>query len=46
MKRLHVHINVTDLDQAVGLFATQPTLLKDDYAKWMLDDPLVNLAIS
>lgn len=50
MKRLHVHINVTDLDQAVGfystLFAAKPTLVKGDYAKWMLDDPLVNFAIS
>ncbi len=50
MKRLHVHINVTDLDKAIGfystLFATDPTLVKDDYAKWMLDDPMVNFAIS
>ncbi|MBT8004422.1 MAG: glyoxalase/bleomycin resistance/dioxygenase family protein [Rhodospirillales bacterium] len=50
MKRLHVHMNVTDLDKAVGfystLFAATPTVLKDDYAKWMLNDPLVNFAIS
>ena len=50
MKRLHVHIGVTDLDQSIGfystLFAAPPTVLKDDYAKWMLDDPRVNFAIS
>ena len=50
MKRLHVHVGVTDLDQSVRfystLFAAEPTVLKDDYAKWMLDDPLVNFAIS
>ena len=50
MKRLHVHVGVTDLDQSIGfystLFAAQPTVRKDDYAKWMLDDPRVNLAIS
>ena len=50
MKRLHVHVSVTDLPQSVrfysALFAAQPTVLKDDYAKWMLDDPRVNFAIS
>ncbi len=50
MKRLHVHVAVSDLDQSIGfystLFAAQPTVLKDDYAKWMLDDPRVNFAIS
>jgi catechol-2,3-dioxygenase len=50
MKRLHVHISVTDLDVSVNfystLFAAQPTVRKDDYAKWMLDDPRVNFAIS
>ena len=50
MKRLHVHVGVSDLDQSIGfystLFATQPTVVKDDYAKWMLDDPRVNFAIS
>lgn len=50
MKRLHVHVGVTDLDQSIGfystLFAAKPTLVKDDYAKWMLDDPRVNFAIS
>ncbi|OKO80788.1 ArsI/CadI family heavy metal resistance metalloenzyme [Bradyrhizobium sp. NAS96.2] len=50
MKRLHVHVTVSDLSQSVGfysaLFAAQPTVLKTDYAKWMLDDPRVNFAIS
>ena len=50
MKRLHVHVAVDDLEQAVGfyaaLFAAEPTVRKDDYAKWMLDDPRVNFAIS
>ena len=50
MKRLHVHVGVHDLEQSVrfysALFATQPTVKKDDYAKWMLDDPRVNFAIS
>jgi catechol 2,3-dioxygenase-like lactoylglutathione lyase family enzyme len=50
MKRLHVHVAVSDLTQSVGfysaLFAAQPTVVKDDYAKWMLDDPRVNFAIS
>jgi hypothetical protein len=50
MKRLHVHVSVDDLAQSVRfystLFATEPTVLKGDYAKWMLDDPRVNFAIS
>ena len=50
MKRLHVHIAVDDLDRSIGfystLFGAQPSVLKHDYAKWMLDDPKVNLAIS
>lgn len=50
MKRLHVHVSVVDLDESVRfystLFAAQPTVQKDDYAKWMLDDPRVNFAIS
>ena len=50
MKRLHVHVAVSDLSQSVGfysaLFADQPAVLKTDYAKWMLDDPRVNFAIS
>ncbi len=50
MKRLHVHVGVTDLDQSIGfystLFAAEPTVRKNDYAKWMLEDPRVNFAIS
>jgi catechol 2,3-dioxygenase-like lactoylglutathione lyase family enzyme len=50
MKRLHVHVGVEDLDQSIRfystLFATEPSVRKDDYAKWMLDDPRVNFAIS
>ncbi|HEY5970953.1 MAG TPA: ArsI/CadI family heavy metal resistance metalloenzyme [Pseudoxanthomonas sp.] len=50
MKRFHVHLNVTDLDAGVRfyseLFASEPKVLKPDYAKWMLEDPRVNFAIS
>jgi hypothetical protein len=50
MKRMHVHVAVEDLKHSIGfysaLFAAQPSVLKDDYAKWMLDDPRVNFAIS
>lgn len=50
MKRMHVHVAVDDLQRAVGfysaLFAAQPSVVKPDYAKWMLDDPRVNFAIS
>jgi catechol 2,3-dioxygenase-like lactoylglutathione lyase family enzyme len=50
MKRLHVHVSVADLRASVRfysqLFATEPAVLKADYAKWMLDDPRVNFAIS
>jgi predicted enzyme related to lactoylglutathione lyase len=50
MKRMHVHVAVEDLSVAIGfysaLFATQPSVVKPDYAKWMLDDPRVNFAIS
>ena len=50
MKRFHVHISVDDLAQSIRfystLFAAEPTVVKDDYAKWMLDDPRVNFAIS
>ena len=50
MKRFHVHVRVDELAQSVRfystLFATEPTVLKPDYAKWMLDDPRVNFAIS
>ncbi len=50
MKRLHVHVAVNDLDASIkfysGMFAAEPTVLRPDYAKWMLDDPRVNFAIS
>ena len=50
MKRLHVHIAVDDLAQATRfystLFAAEPAVSKPDYAKWMLDDTRLNLAIS
>jgi catechol 2,3-dioxygenase-like lactoylglutathione lyase family enzyme len=50
MKRFHVHVNVADLDASIDfystLFGTAPSVRKPDYAKWMLDDPRVNFAIS
>jgi predicted enzyme related to lactoylglutathione lyase len=50
MKRLHVHVSVEDISHSIGfysaLFAAQPSVIKSDYAKWMLDDPRVNFAIS
>src|SRR5215472_6589470 len=50
MKRLHVHVKVDDLSQSIRfystLFAVEPTVVKGDYAKWMLEDPRVNFAIS
>jgi hypothetical protein len=50
MKRLHLHVSVPDIGQAVAFYSTlydaPPTVVKSDYAKWMLDDPRVNLAIS
>jgi uncharacterized glyoxalase superfamily protein PhnB len=50
MKRFHVHVSVDNLPNAIGfysaLFAAQPSIVKPDYAKWMLDDPRVNFAIS
>ncbi len=50
MKRLHVHVAVHDLQQSIrfysALFAAEPALKKEDYAKWMLEDPRVNFAIS
>lgn len=50
MKRFHVHVSVHDLQQSIrfysALFGSQPSVTKDDYAKWMLDDPRVNFAIS
>lgn len=50
MKRFHVHLHVADLEQSIGfyskLFAAEPTRRESDYAKWMLDDPRLNFAIS
>jgi predicted enzyme related to lactoylglutathione lyase len=50
MKRLHIHVAVDDLSASIRfystLFAAEPSVTKDDYAKWMLDDPRVNFAIS
>jgi catechol 2,3-dioxygenase-like lactoylglutathione lyase family enzyme len=50
MKRFHVHIAVNDLEGSIRFYSTvfgfQPTVLKPDYAKWMIDDPRVNFAIS
>lgn len=50
MKRLHVNLAVDDIAESVRfystLFAAEPTVLKPDYAKWMLEDPRVNFAIS
>lgn len=50
MKRLHLHVSVPDLAQSIGfyetLFGAKPSVVKDDYAKWMLEDPRVNFAIS
>jgi catechol 2,3-dioxygenase-like lactoylglutathione lyase family enzyme len=50
MKRLHVHVGVENLDQSIRfystLFGAEPTVTKPDYAKWMLEDPRVNFAIS
>lgn len=50
MKRLHVHVSVKNLPDSIrfysGLFDMAPSIEKHDYAKWMLDDPRVNFAIS
>lgn len=50
MKRLHVNLAVSDLDASVRFYSTlfnaAPSVLKDDYAKWMLDDPRVNFAVT
>ena len=50
MKRFHVHVNVDQLDSSIRfyttLFGMAPSVVKPDYAKWMLDDPRVNFAIS
>jgi lactoylglutathione lyase len=50
MKRLHVHVSVRDLSASIRfyrtLFAAEPVVTQADYAKWMLEDPAVNFAIS
>lgn len=50
MKRLHIHVGVENIENGVtfysALFGAAPVKVKDDYAKWMLDDPRVNFAIS
>lgn len=50
MKRFHVHLHVDNLDRSIGfyskLFAAEPTRVEGDYAKWMLEDPRLNFAIS
>jgi len=50
MKRMHVNLSVNDLDASIAfynsLFACEPSLVKTDYARWMLDDPRVNFAIT
>lgn len=50
MKRFHVHLHVEDLNKSIAfysrLFAAQPTRIEGDYAKWMLEDPRINFAIS
>lgn len=50
MKRFHIHVGVKDLEKSVlfysTLFGQKPAKIKDDYAKWMLEDPRINFAIS
>ncbi len=50
MKRFHIHVGVKDLKESVSFYSTlfgqKPAKLKDDYAKWMLEDPRINFAIS
>jgi catechol 2,3-dioxygenase-like lactoylglutathione lyase family enzyme len=50
MKRFHVHVRVKNLEESIGfytaLFNIQATVIKPDYAKWMLEDPRINFAIS
>jgi catechol 2,3-dioxygenase-like lactoylglutathione lyase family enzyme len=50
MKRFHIHVGVKDLNKSVQFYSTlfgqKPTKLKEDYAKWMLEDPRINFAIS
>ena len=50
MKRFHIHLAVDNLQHNIAfysaLFQTEPSVIHDDYAKWMLDDPRINFAIS
>lgn len=50
MKRFHIHVGVSNLDASIqfysSLFGQPPTKVKSDYAKWMLEDPRINFAIS
>ena len=50
MKRFHVHVSVHDLEQSIrfysALFGAEPAVKKPDYAKWMLEDPRINFALS
>lgn len=50
MKRFHVHVGVSDVDKSIAfyssLFGSEPSVVKADYAKWLLDDPRINFAIS
>jgi len=50
MKRFHIHVSVADLSDSIRfysrMFGAEPTVSKQDYAKWMLEDPRVNFAIS
>lgn len=50
MKRFHVHVGVADIESSItfysGLFGCAPSVTKPDYAKWMLEDPRINFAIS
>jgi catechol 2,3-dioxygenase-like lactoylglutathione lyase family enzyme len=50
MKRFHVHVSVKNLDESIrfysSLFGGQPTMRQADYAKWMIEDPRINFAIS
>jgi catechol 2,3-dioxygenase-like lactoylglutathione lyase family enzyme len=50
MKRFHVHVGVDNLDASIafysGLFGQEPSVTKPDYAKWMIEDPRINFAIS
>jgi catechol 2,3-dioxygenase-like lactoylglutathione lyase family enzyme len=50
MKRMHLHVGVDDMAASIrfytDLFAAEPSVIKDDYAKWMLDDPYINFAIT